>query len=233
MQVQEKRVDLWRDEYHRKGIPSSFRTNPSGSVELFVNLLETRGVVSGHALDIGCGTGRNSLYLAFRGFRVSAMDFVPEMVDTLRLASEEQGFSDRIMPHCHDVAQPWPLKPNTFDLAVDAFCYKHQIAEAAKNNYRNELKRVLKPNGYYMLTLAGSDDGYYGPFLSSSPDPARRVIVDPANEIQSILYSKEDVLAEFSPDFELRDYKHKQKQSEMHGEMYDRSTHLFIFTRKQ
>lgn len=38
----------------------------------------------GTALDVGCGTGDNSIYLAKHGWRVTGVDYVPKAVDKAR-----------------------------------------------------------------------------------------------------------------------------------------------------
>lgn len=48
-------------------------------------------ISAGRALDLGCGNGRNSLYLAARGFDVTAWDRNPMSISNLRsIAQKEQ-----------------------------------------------------------------------------------------------------------------------------------------------
>lgn len=225
-------VEHWRGEYTQKGIPSSFREEPSGSVVEFARFLEEHGVRSGSAIDLGCGRGRNSVFLAERGFDVSSIDFVPDMIEALRQQSEALGLTNRIHAYCQSVTEPWPFPSQMFDVAIDAFCYKHQVVAAEKAVYRRELARVMKAGSFYLLTLAGVDDGYYGPLLESSPAPSERMIIDPAIDIPSILYTKEDVVREFADAFDLVHYTHKLRDGIMHGKTYQRSTLMFIFSRR-
>ena len=37
----------------------------------------------GTALDVGCGAGTYSMYMATRGYRVTAVDFMPQAIDML------------------------------------------------------------------------------------------------------------------------------------------------------
>lgn len=224
-------VDSWADEYKKKGIPSSIREEPSGSVAAFVCKLPRKFSRNGSALDIGCGTGRNSLYLAEQGFDVSSIDFLPDVVQRLRIQSQSRGLSSYIHTYCANVTEVWPFDNDAFDIAIDTFCYKHQVTDEGKRIYRQELARVLRKGGFYLLTLAGVDDGYYGPLLADSPDRREHVIVDPVNKIASILYSREDIEKEFSDSFQLIDYAHKEFSGMMHGGTYRRSTHVFIFIR--
>jgi SAM-dependent methyltransferase len=215
----------WHTEYARKGIPSSFRDEPSGSVVAFVTYLHTNGLTNGTALDIGCGTGRNSVFLASLGFRVVAFDFEESIITEFRRQLSASNLSSVLRAECHDVSQTWPVEDESVDVAIDTFCFKHQIPLEHRLTYRSELQRTLKPGGYFLLTLAGDDDGYYSRFLASETD--EKVIVDPANEIPSMLYSYEDICSFFSP-FGVASYEKKEKPSLMHGKPYDRTTHVFV-----
>lgn len=228
----EKLIENWQHEYQKKGIPSSFREHPSGSVVEFVEFLAERQAIGGRVLDLGCGMGRNTVYLAQRGFEVHAIDFVQGNIDALQAAADEAGVSERVHGHTQSVIREWPLEAGTASAVVDTFCYKHQIDDEERASYRRELARVLKPGGYYLLTLAGRDDGYYGPLLSKAHDPVRRVIVDPANNIPSVLFDRQDVEQEFAGMVRLLVHRHKRRTGEMHGATYERSTHLFIGIRE-
>jgi SAM-dependent methyltransferase len=228
---QHTKPTLWMIEYNKQGIPSSFREEPSGSVLELYSFLSNYDIQHGQALDLGFGTGRNSIFLAEKGFEVHSIDFVAEMAERFKQVTQNIGMSEKIHVHCQSVTEKFPFQASIFDIAIDTFCYKHQVFDDKKQVYRRELARVMKPGSLFLLTLAGIDDGYYGPLLSKSPNPEQRIIVDPANNIASILYSKEDIQAEFSEAFQLVHYVHKQKDGMMHGKSYLRSTHLFIFCR--
>lgn len=225
-------ADLWGVEYSKRGIPSSFRGDPSGSVVSFCDFLAANGVTNGTALDLGCGMGRNSLYLVSKGFRVHSIDFVSENIECLRQAAQELDIHLELHCHCQSVTDPWPLASSSIDVAIDTFCYKHQVHREKRATYRTELFRTLKGGALYLLTLAGIDDGYYGPLLLSSPDCKERIIVDPANRIPSVLFSKADVEAEFSAEMDIAFYEHKKKEGRMHGRSFMRSTHVFVFRKR-
>ena len=60
-----------------------------------------RYIQSGDALDLGCGQGRNSLYLQQQGFKVTAFDANPNAIEKLKtIINEEQ--LDNINPHVGD-----------------------------------------------------------------------------------------------------------------------------------
>src|SRR5687767_3217768 len=55
-----------------------------GAPQPVVVAWERAGRFRGHVLDAGCGTGDNALFLAGRGFRVTAVDIAPTAIDTAR-----------------------------------------------------------------------------------------------------------------------------------------------------
>ena len=66
----------------------------------------------GNALDIACGNGRNSIFLAEKGFTVDAVDI--STVATGHLA----GKNPNINVICTDL-DTWPIPPNRYDLIIN------------------------------------------------------------------------------------------------------------------
>lgn len=221
----ETATNKWETEYRSKGIPSSFRETPTRIVALFVEKYNDKG----NALDLGCGKGRNSLFLSRNGYRVCAVDFVPSVVDELKAKAEEHSLPITMV--CQSVADPLPFPDDHFDLVIDIFCYKHQIGRERRRRYREEIARVLKPSGFFVLSLAGVNDGFYGPLLAASPDSENRVVIDPHTHIASVLFTREDVEQECAG-FETVEYIPTSDESPMHGKVYLRETVNFIMQKR-
>jgi SAM-dependent methyltransferase len=81
--------------------------SPSLLVEQYVSL-----AACGKALDLACGTGRNSLFLARKGFRVEAVDISRTAID--RLAGLHPGITAR----CLDL-DTWEIPENEYDLILN------------------------------------------------------------------------------------------------------------------
>lgn len=68
----------------------------------------------GVALDLGCGGGGDALWLAERGWRVTAVDISATAVARLAATAERLGLSDRITGQRHDLSRSFP--PGAFEL---------------------------------------------------------------------------------------------------------------------
>ena len=52
-----------------------------GRAQREFTILEERGEITGSILDVGCGTGENSLYFARLGHKVVGVDFAPTAIE--------------------------------------------------------------------------------------------------------------------------------------------------------
>lgn len=110
----------------------------------------------GCALDLGCGTGTNSITLAKQGWRVNGVDFMPKAIRQARKKALQAGL--KIDFRVGDVARLEGLA-GKFDLILDIGCY-HNLSTQAKRAYHANLLHWLAPGGTFLL---------YG-FLTSTPD---------------------------------------------------------------
>jgi SAM-dependent methyltransferase len=219
----------WEYEYQKQGIPSSFRKAPARVVTEFYSWLEQRNFKGDQAADLGCGRGRNSLYLASKGFSVVALDLLEENIDCL--THQARSMKLPITAHAQNVISPWPMNANSLDIAIDIFCYKHLTNKDAQQLYRKELARTLKSTGYYFVSLASESDGFYGPLLTHSPAPHHKLVVDPYAQIESYLYSIAELTREFVDHFIVIKADEQESSSPMHGKEYTRKV-LNLIMRK-
>lgn len=109
----------------------------------------------GRALEIGCGTGTNAVYLAGQGYQVVGVDLAPRAVALARARAAEAGAD--VAFHVVDVlADPLPGGP--YDLVFDRGCL-HVFDEAAdRARFAEQVASALAPGGQW-LSLAGSTEG--------------------------------------------------------------------------
>jgi malonyl-CoA O-methyltransferase len=91
-------------------------------------------------LELGCGTGKNTVWLAERARRVTAMDFSPGMLEVARTRVPP----DRVTIVQHDVRERWPIDGASVDVVVANLILEHLQDVAA---IFREAARVLRPGG--------------------------------------------------------------------------------------
>ena len=90
-------------------------------------------LIPGRALDLGCGTGTNSVYMAQHGWDVTGIDFVPKAIAAARIKAEADGVSPRLI--LGDVTRLVELEVGaSFTLLFDLGCY-HSIPDARRDAY--------------------------------------------------------------------------------------------------
>jgi SAM-dependent methyltransferase len=113
---------------------------------MLVRTLDQRTTL-GNALDIGCGAGTYSLYMAKRGYAVTAIDFMPQAVEmTRRRAADAQCDIDVVEVDL----RTW-VTDKRFDVILDVGCL-HSLAPRDRSVYRQQLLRWLAPGGDFVLT---------------------------------------------------------------------------------
>ena len=90
---------------------------PSPWVQRWTSLIQSSGIGEPSVLDLACGHGRHSRWLASQGCQVTALDRDPDALASLQ--SLTQGPSARVTTLLADVENgPWPLEGQQFDAVV-------------------------------------------------------------------------------------------------------------------
>ncbi len=82
----------------------------------------------GRALDIACGTGRHSLWLAQQGWRVTGLDFSIEGLTKASAAADKSG---RIVDWVLADARAWDPPGDPYDLVLLSFVQLPEVLERA------------------------------------------------------------------------------------------------------
>jgi len=102
---------------------------------------------TGRALDLGCGTGTNAITLAQHGWQVIGVDFVGRVVRSARHKAKEAGvqvdFRTGDVTRLRDVT-------GSFDMVLDIGCL-HSLTSQQKAMYTDNLRRLLAPQGTFLL----------------------------------------------------------------------------------
>jgi len=110
------------------------------------------------ALDIGCGAGREALFLAGQGVSVMGVDSSPVALELARSRADEAGV---VVDWREGDATRLPVPDNAIDFALDRGCF-HVIDRKRRRRYAREVSRVLRPGARLLLYCARDDDEELG-----------------------------------------------------------------------
>lgn len=154
------RPDAWRVIFNGvyRNPNATFRTEPNA---LLVSAVE--GVRPGRALDAGMGQGRNSVFLALKGWNVTGFDVSDEGIAVAQRNAAKAGvkLDARVQSHEH------------FDFGVsqgDLIVITYEPFPVTDPAYAAKLFRALRPGGLLVIES----------FASDSTAPVRRPVdIDP------------------------------------------------------
>jgi len=137
---------------------------------------EVSDLPPGRALDVACGAGRNAVWLAERGWRVTGVDFSDVALENARALAEERGVDVEWVESDLRDWQP----PGEYDLV--ALLYLHVPADE-RHAVLVRTAASLAPGGVLLVVGHHSDNIEHG---SGGPKDPR------------VLYSAEDVAGELA-----------------------------------
>jgi tellurite methyltransferase len=120
-------IEQWNQRY-RAG--EQLFTEPSPLVTRFSQELKT-----GRALDLACGVGRNSLYLAEHGWQVTAVDGSPLAIEILteRARGRNLTVDARVVDLEH---AEFEIEPGAYDLISDCYYLQRSLIPKMQSGVR-------------------------------------------------------------------------------------------------
>lgn len=118
--------------------------NRTRDLDQEVTRMQLGGIQFNSILEIGCGTGKNTSFLARIGKSVRAVDFSQGMIMKARQKVQAANVQFSLM----DITQPWEFKGSFFDLIVCNLVLEH-IQDL--NHIFSEAARTLRPRGNFSI----------------------------------------------------------------------------------
>jgi SAM-dependent methyltransferase len=138
----------WNDRYQAGETPWD---TDHPSTEL-ARVVDEAGIPPGSAIELGCGTGTNAVWLAQHGCAVTAVDGSALAIERATQRANAAGVVVRFL--VADVLAPPADVGGSFDFFFDRGCY-HAVRRDDVQAYLQTLRRMTRP-GSLGLVLAGN-----------------------------------------------------------------------------
>lgn len=181
----------WENSYQQK-IERDFNKR---YLNEFLSILDRDSSI----LDIGCGNGRWSHFIACEGHKVTGVDFSKKAILLAKQLETKAKF--KLM----DITKGLKFKEESFD-AIFSLATYHALNKKGRQKYVEEVKRILKKGGaLYQLVLSSEDNT-----LNKEKE------VEPGSFLQKSgvffhLFTKKELLEDFKA-FKVLKIKHLQRK---------------------
>jgi ubiquinone/menaquinone biosynthesis C-methylase UbiE len=143
---------------------------------------------SGKLLELGCGAGEYSLWLAEKGYEVSGVDIAPTAIAWAQERAQERRL--QIDFRVGNVLDLQDYSDSVFDVVLDGHCF-HCIIGTDRPKFLASVWRVLKPGGFFLT------DNMCGDVRESAMRPEHRAmfVFDP--ETRCSLFRKTGIASRY------------------------------------
>ncbi|EFL33972.1 methyltransferase [Streptomyces viridochromogenes DSM 40736] len=125
-------------------------------------------IFAGRIIDLGCGEGRDSLYLLSQGYDVTSVDVSHSALARARERAaaaglDASGFMER------DIIYLRGLDAGSFDLAMNMGCLHMLVDDEQRARHISRVFDILRPGGHFVVDHCASE---WGKGFFSIPDYA-------------------------------------------------------------
>jgi SAM-dependent methyltransferase len=145
----------WNERYVANELPWD---SGIASKEL-IRVLDEEKIMPCRAVELGCGTGTNSVYLASRGFDITGMDCSPVALEQARKKAAAAGSDAKFLEA--DLCRV-NLQLEPFEFIFDRGCY-HSVRRVDIAGFLRTLRQFSKPGTRYLMLAGNANEEGPGP----------------------------------------------------------------------
>jgi 2-polyprenyl-3-methyl-5-hydroxy-6-metoxy-1,4-benzoquinol methylase len=147
------------EEIYRQLPPERIPWNIEQPPKLLVDLIHTNRIQPCDAVDIGCGAGNYTVWLASRGFRMTGVDISPAALELARQLALDNGVKCEFLEA--DIAGDVERLDGAFDFGFDWEVLHHVFPDKRESFVRNA-HRMLRPGATYLSVCFSDRDRDFG-----------------------------------------------------------------------
>ena len=136
----------WDKFYNANG---RFYLLPNLALAEFCERMDT--IAANKVLDLGCGSGRNMIYMAEKGFDIEGVDFSPEAVRIANQWLENEDLDGKAI--VGDIHEKLKMYPNAeFDAIIAVNSLNYQSSDEFLRSIK-EINRLLRTGGLALIIV--------------------------------------------------------------------------------
>lgn len=202
----------------------------SGGLISFLEFLKKEGRVNQVGLEMCCGKGRNIIWLTLQNeiekmFGFDFSEVAIKEAENRVLAEKLQGKTNfQVM----DATEAWNYESNFFDFGIDCFG-STDIEDSAKRQFAaDEMYRVIKPGGYFLVYVMSDEDEYHKSIRAESPADEVGAFVHPDTGKFEKVFTESELDQMYSK-YKLIESRRVEKNAEFFGKLYYCRHHWRIY----
>lgn len=223
---------FWNKEYKTPGI-FNLSTEPAEDLVKFTRWMEReygKGFFDQNTfvLDLGCGNGRNLIYLARQfGIKGVGYDISEEAIEQAKKAS--QGLHVKFFARM--IEGKIDLDDESVDVVIDMMA-SHYLKEKDREIYLKEIVRVLKPGGWLLLkSFLKEEDRHTERLLRDNPAGEEDSYIHPEHGTYEHVWAEDKMRTFFGEFFDV-DKMERSGKHLMNGKAFKRR-HFVAYLRKR
>ncbi len=145
----------WDNFYAERTIPAPFLIQSNLPDENLVSFIDNNSSIN-KVIELGCGEGRNAIYLSKKGIDVTAIDFSEIAISNAKINAQKSNVTinfikDNVLSHNY--------MDNKYNLVYDSGLF-HSLAPHRRLQYLELVNNIIIDKGYFgLVCFSWSEDG--------------------------------------------------------------------------
>ena len=152
-----KQAQYWENAF--SGKQDMFGVSPSSAVIKASEIFKKEGVTN--ILELGAGQGRDTLFLAQKGFHIHVLDYSKTGIDNIIKKAKALKLANLISGQEYDVRNSLPIKDKKFGGCFSHMLYSMAFTSKELEFLSDEIHRVLNDKGLNIYTVRNIKDTDY------------------------------------------------------------------------
>jgi ubiquinone/menaquinone biosynthesis C-methylase UbiE len=217
----QRQQTIWNKEHKNPLVLLPMHSiTPSSGVVLFFQWLKAKNKIKNlTGLEMGCGKGRNSIWLAKQGVNMTGFDFSKVAIKEAKNRAKILQIKNEMKFLVQDATTKWPFRNNQFDFAIDCFASTDIETSQGRDFARKEFWRVLRPKGVLFLYLLSTEDQFHRQMIQTSPTNEPNAFLHPNTGKYEKVFSQNEIKKLYK-DWKLIKQKRIVKTANFYGKKY-------------